>query len=86
VARVGARSGLAMIGAGDGTEAAEQAMELLGNLRGLAAKVGQMASYVDGLVPEQQRAAYERALRGLQTATPSSPFAKIKPLIERELG
>jgi predicted unusual protein kinase regulating ubiquinone biosynthesis (AarF/ABC1/UbiB family) len=86
VARVGARSGFAMIGGGEGTEAAEQALDLLSNLRGLAAKVGQMASYVDGLVPDEQRAAYERVLRGLRAATNSSPFAKIKPLIERELG
>jgi predicted unusual protein kinase regulating ubiquinone biosynthesis (AarF/ABC1/UbiB family) len=75
-----------MIGGGDGTAAAEQALELLGNLRGLAAKVGQMASYVDGLVPDEQRDAYERVLRGLQRATPSSPFAKIRVVIESELG
>ena len=33
--------------------AADQAAEVLGNLRGLAAKIGQMASYVDGFVPEE---------------------------------
>ncbi|HKP56158.1 MAG TPA: AarF/ABC1/UbiB kinase family protein [Polyangiales bacterium] len=86
VARVGARSGLALIGRGDGSAAAEQALELLGNLRGLAAKVGQMASYIDGMVPEEQREAYERALAGLQRTTPSSPFAKVRTVIERELG
>jgi predicted unusual protein kinase regulating ubiquinone biosynthesis (AarF/ABC1/UbiB family) len=86
VARVGARSGLAMLGGADGTGAAEHALELLGNLRGLAAKVGQMASYVDGLVPEEQREAYERVLSGLQRATPSSPFANIRGVIEDELG
>ncbi|HKU36568.1 MAG TPA: AarF/ABC1/UbiB kinase family protein [Polyangiales bacterium] len=86
VARVGARSGLAMLGNGTGSAAAEQALELLGNLRGLAAKVGQMASYVDGMVPEEQREAYERVLSGLQRATASSPFPKVRELIERELG
>jgi predicted unusual protein kinase regulating ubiquinone biosynthesis (AarF/ABC1/UbiB family) len=75
-----------MIGGGEGTAAAEQALELLGNLRGLAAKVGQMASYVDGLIPDEQRAAYERTLRGLRSATKNSPFTKIKAVIERELG
>ena len=35
---------------------ADHAAEVLGTLRGLAAKVGQMASYVDGIVPEGQRA------------------------------
>jgi predicted unusual protein kinase regulating ubiquinone biosynthesis (AarF/ABC1/UbiB family) len=86
VARVGARSGLAVLTGGDSTAAAEQALDLLGNLRGLAAKVGQMASYVDGLVPEEQRETYERVLSGLQRATPSSPFSKIRPVIESELG
>src|SRR5689334_15602704 len=86
VARVGARSGLAMLGGADGTGAAEHALELLGNLRGLAAKVGQMASYVDGLVPDEQRDTYERVLQGLQRATPSSPFDKIRGVIESELG
>ena len=86
VARVGARSGLAMLGNGAGTAAAEQALELLGSLRGLAAKVGQMASYVDGIVPEEQREAYERVLSGLQRATASSPFSKVCELIERDLG
>ena len=35
--------------------AAEHAAEVLGNLRGVAAKVGQMAGYVDGVVPEPLR-------------------------------
>jgi predicted unusual protein kinase regulating ubiquinone biosynthesis (AarF/ABC1/UbiB family) len=86
MARVGARSGLSLLGKGDGSAAAEHAAQLLGNLRGLAAKVGQMASYVDGLVPPEQSAAYARALAGLQSATPSSPFAEVRALLEAELG
>ena len=38
----------------DPAKAAEHMAEALGNLRGLAAKVGQMASYIDGFVPEAQ--------------------------------
>jgi predicted unusual protein kinase regulating ubiquinone biosynthesis (AarF/ABC1/UbiB family) len=75
-----------MLGGVDGTAAAEQALDLLGNLRGLAAKVGQMASYVDGIVPDEQRETYERVLSGLQRATPSSPFSKVRAVIESELG
>ncbi len=86
IARVGARSGLSILGRTDGSAAAEQALELLGNLRGLAAKVGQMASYVDGLVPEGQREAYERILSGLQRATAHSPFEKVRAVLEAELG
>jgi predicted unusual protein kinase regulating ubiquinone biosynthesis (AarF/ABC1/UbiB family) len=86
MARVGARSGLALLGKGDGSAAAQQAAELLGNLRGLAAKVGQMASYVDGLIPPEQSAAYARALYGLQKATVSSPFPQVRALLEQELA
>jgi predicted unusual protein kinase regulating ubiquinone biosynthesis (AarF/ABC1/UbiB family) len=86
LARVAARSGVALLGRGDGTSAAEQAAQVLGRLRGLAAKVGQMASYVDGLVPDGQSAAYARALGSLQAATPPSPFPAVQSVIESELG
>lgn len=86
MARVGARSGLEMLTRGDGKRGAEQAAELLGNLRGLAAKVGQTASYVDGLVPPGQAAAYEKALAKLQQATPKSPFSAVQAQIETELS
>ena len=86
MARVGVRTGMSVLGGGEGTGAAEQAAALLGNLRGIAAKVGQMASYVDGMIPEPQRAAYERVLSSLQTATVSSPFAEVRALLEAELG
>lgn len=86
LARVGARTGLSVLGGGEGTGAAEHAAALLGNMRGIAAKVGQMASYVDGMIPEPQRAAYERVLSSLQTATVSSPFADVQALLEAELG
>jgi predicted unusual protein kinase regulating ubiquinone biosynthesis (AarF/ABC1/UbiB family) len=86
MARVGVRTGMSVLGGGEGSGAAEQAAALLGNLRGIAAKVGQMASYVDGMIPEPQRAAYERVLSSLQTATASSPFAEVQALLEAELG
>ena len=59
---------------------------MLGTLRGVAAKVGQMASYVDGVVPEGQREAYEHALRKLREHAPTSTSADIRALVERELG
>ncbi|HET8939921.1 MAG TPA: AarF/ABC1/UbiB kinase family protein [Polyangiales bacterium] len=86
MARVGVRTGLSVLGGGDGSAAALQAVELLGNLRGIAAKVGQMASYIDGFIPEPQRVAYERVLAGLQTATVASPFAEVRGVLEAELG
>jgi len=83
---VGARTGASLLLSKDGKGAAEHAAEVLGSLRGLAAKVGQMASYVDGFVPDEHRVAYERALKGLQAASPRSSSAAIVRLVESELG
>src|SRR5262245_7571700 len=86
LAKVGARTSMSMLLSRDGKGAAEQAAVILGSLRGLAAKVGQMASYVDGMVPEAHREAYERALSGLRAAAPASPPAAIARAVEQELG
>lgn len=87
LARVGARTGASLLLSRDGGRAAaDQAAEVLGSLRGLAAKVGQMASYVDGVVPEAHRDAYETALATLRAATPSSSPAAVRHLVEEELG
>jgi predicted unusual protein kinase regulating ubiquinone biosynthesis (AarF/ABC1/UbiB family) len=86
LARMGLRSGTNLIAGRDPQAAAEQAALVLGRLRGLAAKVGQMASYVDGFVPEPQREAYELAMRGLRAAAPSSDPVAVRALIEGELG
>jgi len=59
---------------------------VLGTLRGLAAKVGQTLSYVDGIVPEAQRESYERALGKLRDATPRSAPEAIRHVLEEELG
>jgi predicted unusual protein kinase regulating ubiquinone biosynthesis (AarF/ABC1/UbiB family) len=86
LARVGARSSLSFLLSRDGKAAAEQAAAVLGSLRGLAAKIGQMASYVDGIVPEAQREAYERALATLRAAAPASSPKAIARVVEQELG
>jgi predicted unusual protein kinase regulating ubiquinone biosynthesis (AarF/ABC1/UbiB family) len=85
LARVGLRTGASLLLSRDPTAAAQQAAEVLGRLRGLAAKVGQMASYVDGFVPEAQRETYELALRGLQAAAPRSDSQAIRGVVESEL-
>lgn len=86
LAGLGARTGASLLLRTDGASAAAQAAEVLGTLRGLAAKLGQMASYVDGVVPEEHRAAYETALSGLRAAAPSSSPAAIRRVVEEELG
>lgn len=86
LAAVGARTGVSLLGSGDGSAAAAHAAKVLGQLRGIAAKVGQMASYVDGVVPEERREAYEAALGALRSRAPTSAFGEIRALVESELG
>ena len=65
---------------------AKNAAEVLGTLRGLAAKVGQMASYVDGIVPEAHRDAYEASMKALQSSAPTSSPREIRSSVETDLG
>lgn len=86
LAKVGARTGASWAVSKGGDAAARHSAEVLGNLRGLAAKVGQTASYVDGLLPEAHREHYEKALSTLQRATPPSSFDSVRATIESELA
>jgi len=86
LAALGARTGASLVASKTGEAAAERAAEVLGNMRGLAAKVGQMASYVDGMVPEAHRDAYEAALTKLRSAAPTSSPEAIRRTVEEELG
>jgi len=85
LAGVGARAGAGLLlSKGDG--AAEYAADVPGTLRGLAAKVGQTLSYVNGIVPEAQRETYERALGKLRDATVRSAPEAVRRVVEEELG
>jgi predicted unusual protein kinase regulating ubiquinone biosynthesis (AarF/ABC1/UbiB family) len=86
LARVGAQAGASWAMARGTDAAAKKSAEVLGNLRGLAAKVGQTASYVDGLIPADQRATYEKALSKLQEATPPSSTQEVLSTILSEFG
>ncbi len=75
-----------LLKSGDGSGSAERATVVLGQLRGLATKLGQMASYVDGVVPEHHAEAYGAAMTKLQAATPTSDPVAVQRLVEAELG
>src|SRR5262245_33629949 len=91
LAALGTRAGAGRIasalgGASREDSIASAAVETLGAMRGLALKLGQMASYVDGAVPEEHRDLYERTMRSLRAAAPAmSPEAAAR-VIEEELG
>jgi predicted unusual protein kinase regulating ubiquinone biosynthesis (AarF/ABC1/UbiB family) len=86
LAEAGARTGGAFLVQRGADAAARRTAEVLGNLRGLAAKVGQMASYVDGFVPEAQRELYQNTLAQLQAAAARSSPQAARELVESELG
>ena len=88
LAKLGLQTGAgAVLGRNDdGKAAADRAAEVLGTMRGLAAKVGQMASYVDGMVPESKRDAFEASLKVLRAQAPRSSSAQIRAVVEKELG
>lgn len=86
-AGLGARTGASLLFSREkgAQAAAAHAAEVLGTMRGLAAKVGQMASYIDGFVPEPHREAYESALKSLRTAAPTSSPEAIRRVVEEDL-
>jgi predicted unusual protein kinase regulating ubiquinone biosynthesis (AarF/ABC1/UbiB family) len=86
LAGLGARTGVSLLTSKSTEGAAAHAAEVLGTMRGIAAKVGQMASYVDGVVPDEHREAFERSLRVLRAAAPSSSPEAIRGVVEQDLG
>lgn len=85
LAGVGVRTGADVVLGREGA-AAQRAAEVLGDLRGIAAKVGQMAGYVDGVVPEEQRESYEKWMKRLLDQAPCSDPDEVRAQIRDQLG
>src|SRR5690606_26421016 len=67
-------------------KAAEALLKTLGEMKGLPLKVGQMASYIDGLAPPGYEERFQQELKKLlDKAPPLSPAAAVKVVTE-ELG
>ncbi|HMA94914.1 MAG TPA: AarF/ABC1/UbiB kinase family protein [Polyangiaceae bacterium] len=86
LARMGAETGLGMVTGRNTEKLAEQATTVLSSMRGLAAKVGQMASTVEGVLPESMERQFSSALARLRDHTETSPFPEVAEVIETELG
>lgn len=68
-------------------EAAEQILEVLGNMKGAAMKVGQVASFIDtGAFPEEFQERIQAKLVELRDSAPQVSFKEMKKVIESELG
>ena len=67
-------------------EAAEQIVEALGTMKGVAMKVGQVMSFLDvGLVPEEYREEFQKKLGALRDAAPTVTFKQMGKVIEEEI-
>ncbi len=72
--------------AADAKKAAEALLKTLGEMKGLPLKVGQMASYIDGLAPPGYEERFQKELKKLlDRAPPLSPAAAVKVVTE-EMG
>jgi predicted unusual protein kinase regulating ubiquinone biosynthesis (AarF/ABC1/UbiB family) len=68
-------------------EAAEQILDVLGNMKGAAMKVGQVASFIDtGAFPEEFQARIQEKLAELRDSAPRVPFKEMRAVIEDGLG
>jgi predicted unusual protein kinase regulating ubiquinone biosynthesis (AarF/ABC1/UbiB family) len=67
-------------------EAAEQILEVLGNMKGAAMKVGQVASFIDtGAFPEESRERVQAKLAELRDSAPRVPFKEMRRVMEDDL-
>lgn len=66
---------------------AEQLVLVLGAMKGVAMKLGQMLSILDlDLVPPQHRETFQHRLAVLRDSAPTLPFSDMRAVIEQDLG
>lgn len=67
--------------------AADQLVTVLGSMKGVAMKLGQMLSILDlDLVPEAHREEFQRKLAALRDQAPTAPFETMRRVIEADYG
>src|ERR687890_771474 len=68
-------------------EAAEQIFDVLGQMKGAAMKVGQVASFIDtGAFPPEFQERIQAKLAELRDAAPRVPFQRMRKVVEDDLG
>src|ERR687893_657009 len=66
-------------------EAALRMVDTLGNMKGAAMKIGQLASFIDtDFLPEEYRDLYQDKLANLRTSAPAMPWKKVKGVLDEE--
>src|SRR3989440_11573895 len=68
-------------------EAAEKMVDALGQLKGAAMKIGQLASFIDTeFLPPEYRDLYQDKLSALRTSAPPMPWKKASSVLAEEWG
>lgn len=65
---------------------AEAMLKTLGEMKGLPLKIGQMASYIDGLAPPGYEERFQQVLKKLQDKAPPLSAGAARDVVIRELG
>src|SRR3954470_16632196 len=66
-------------------EAAERMVDALGQLKGAAMKIGQLASFIDtDFLPPEYRELYQEKLSQLRSEAPSMPWKQVREVLEEE--
>src|SRR6476620_2470129 len=70
---------------GNHQEAAERMVRTLGELKGGAAKIAQLASFIDtDFSPDEYRGVYQAELGKLRAEAPAMPWNDVKSVVEEE--
>src|SRR3954468_1080006 len=66
-------------------DAAERMVDALGQLKGAAMKIGQLASFIDtDFLPPEYRELYQDKLSRLRSEAPSMPWKQVRDVLEEE--
>lgn len=65
---------------------ARRLVDVLGGMKGLPMKVGQMMSYIDDLIPAEHRVIYRDVLKQLQVKVRPMSYAMVARVLEEDLG
>ena len=66
-------------------EAAERMVDTLGQMKGAAMKIGQLASFIDTeFLPPEYRELYQEKLAKLRTSAPPMPWKKVSAVLDEE--
>jgi predicted unusual protein kinase regulating ubiquinone biosynthesis (AarF/ABC1/UbiB family) len=66
-------------------ESADRMVDTLGTMKGVAMKMGQLASFIDSeFLPDEYRDLYQQKLGALRTSAPPMPWERVRKVLDEE--